>query len=747
MISKAISYYEIFEEIGSGRMGKVYRALDTNHDCEVALRVLLMDLVSDPACLEHFDREAEAIALLNHPNIIALSTIKEAEGVRFLTMELVQGQSLDQIIPHSKLPVLKVLDIGIAVADALQAAHGAGIVHRDLTPANLMLSTDGQVKVLDFGLARLADETMSAQPEQSATGSARGTVPYMSPEQARGQAIDTRTDLFSAGAVLYEAATGRQCFSGATSTAIFDAILNQDPTPPRELDSQLSPALEQILVKALEKDRDLRYQGAADFQADFKRARRDLESSQIVLPLDREGEGTTAIDSLVVLPFINNSGDSSIEYFSEGITESIINNLAQLPGLLVVSRSTAFRYGARHDSPRAIASELGVRAVVIGRVTKQGDNLSIKTELVDATSDSQLWGAHYNRKSEDVFAVEQDIANEISRKLKLNLTRAEKSRLARRHTDSTDAYEHYLHGRFYWNRRSVEGLKKSITHFSQAIEKDSSYALAYSGMADAYHILGYYNAIPSMESWKGAKAAAQSALAIDASLAEVHTSVAAVAAAFEWDWVSAQREYELAMEINPHYATTYHWYAFCLLMLNRFEDAIESIQQARELDPLSLIFNTDLGWCYYYAGDYDRAIAQYKLTLELADFVPARYSLAQAYVQKGQFYSGIAMLKRLQDPSYLGELGYAHAVAGQEDEAKNILSRMKSFAGDQYAAPSQLAAIYAGLGEKDQAFELLEQAYEERNPIMAYIRAEPCFDPLRDDPRYEQLVRRMNFPE
>jgi serine/threonine protein kinase len=757
MIGDTISHYQITEELGKGGMGVVYRAKDITLERHVALKFLNDAVSADRRALERFLREARAAASLSHPNICTIHDVSEHRGRPFIVMELLEGRNLTHRIAGVPLNLDTILQLSIQLVDALDAAHAKGVIHRDIKPSNIFVSDSDQAKVLDFGLVKRGiagnDEPTQSVTSNSATtdrdlttpGQAVGTVAYMSPEQARGQVIDPRSDLFSFGAVLYEMATGRRAFWGETSAVVFDSILNREPRRASDLNPQLLTALERIIRKALEKDRELRYQSAAEIRADLKRVQRDNESGRRMGLLGHVHDD--AVDSLAVLPFVNSSGDEQTEYLSDGVTESIINNLSQLPNLRVVSRNTAFRYKGQEFDLDKVGRELGVRAVVTGRILQTGNTLVVRADMVDTRSDSQLWGAHYSRSIEDIFAVEQDIASEISNKLRLRLTSSERRRLAKRHTESTEAYRRYLKGRFHWNRRTEEGLRTAMKFFEQAIQADGRYALPYSGIADSYHILGYYNAISSQEAWHKSMAAARNALEIDDTLAEAHTSQAAVSAAFDWDWAAAEAGYERAKELNPNYATTYHWEAFYLLMMGRVEDAAVSARRALELDPLSLIINTDVGWCLYYARRYDEAIAQYKKTLELdARFAPAIYDLAQVQVQLGLYEEAIGLLQGLPDHPYDGVLGHAYALAGRRDEATRVIDELERRSQGQYVAPIQFALVYAGLGQTDETFFWLGKAFEERSPIMAYLKVEPWFDPLRADPRFEDMLQRLNIP-
>lgn len=492
-----------------------------------------------------------------------------------------------------------------------------------------------------------------------------------------------------------------------------------------------------------------------ELRRDLKRLKRDSESDQGATAAAKQAApaGDKAAKSLAVLPFINASGDPEADYLSDGITESIINNLSQLPNLRVVSRNTAFRYKGLSIDPQRIASDLNVHAVVTGRVFHRENTLIVRAELVDTTNDAQLWGEHYNRGISDIFAVEEDIANEISEKLRLRLTSAEKKRLAKRHTENSEAYQLYLKGRYSWNRRDETDLEEAIKYFQQAIEKDPTYALAYVGVADTYHILAHYNDLPAREAFPKAKAAALRAMEIDDTLVEAHTAVAAITAAYDWDWTAAEASYERTRKLGRDYATTHHWHAFYLLMMGKVDEAIEEIGRAWRLDPLSSIINADVGWCLYYARQYDRAIGQYRKTLELdPNFAMAHHYLAQVFVQVGFFDESIAEYEEAMRLAgsrrgYLGELGAAYAISDRRAEAMKMLEELKEESKRGYVSPSSMAIACIGLGEKDQAFAWLDRAYGERITIMAYLKVDPWFDSLRSDPRFQSLLRRMNLPE
>ena len=594
--------------------------------------------------------------------------------------------------------------------------------------------------------------------------------------------MDGRTDLFSFGIVLYEMATGRLPFQGDSLGLITEAILNRNPVAPIRVNPDIPPALQEVIHRALEKDSNLRYQHAADMRAELQRLKRDTESGRRAAEEETESARypTTSrlsstgkrrartssvqtaalrpqrvskiIDSLAVLPFENASGDPEHEYLSDGITGSLINILATLPKLRVMAQSTVFRYKGREIDPQAIGRELNVRAVLTGRMMQSGGSLRIGTELVDVATGSQLWGAQYDRKPGDIFAVQDEISNEISGKLRLQLTRAEKKRLTKRHTENAEAYRLYLKGRHHWNRWTEEGFYKAIEYFQQAVEKDPSYALAYTGLADSYVLLGWNSYLPPKEAFPKGKAAAMTALQLDPDLAEAHTSLAALLWLHDWQWEEAQTEFKRSLELSPTYPTANHWYAEYVMTMGRHEEAIARMKNGQELDPLSLIINVAVGWAFYFARRYDEAIEQLRRTVELDPNYPVTYWILGLLLRKTGCYE-LAITEgekgvKLSGGSPLMRAALAHTfgAAGRTKEAFQMLDDLTELAKQKYVAPYFFAGIHIGLGENDRAIEYLEKSYEEHSHWLIYLHIDPSMDGLRDDPRFQDLLRRVGLP-
>jgi serine/threonine-protein kinase len=793
LVGKALGPYRVISLLGEGGMGLVYLAFDEALQRKVALKFLPPEFTSDKRRVQRFRLEARATSALNHPNILTVHEIGETDGRHFIVTEFVEGETLRRLVGRGRSRVSEVLDLAVQLTSALSAAHAAGIVHRDIKPENIMVRPDGYVKVVDFGIAKLTESAASLSYTGTVvtteTGAA-GTVHYMSPEQARGLDTDGRTDLWSLGVVLYEMLAGRTPFSGTTQSQIVTSILENEPQPLTHNFPEVPAELEWIIAHALRKDREERYQTAKELLAALKSLQRRLESAARLesiggpwrgrgTPLTAGGGRRTesagrlenispdatraasasgrrrtrkAIDSLAILPLDNESADANAEYLSDGITESIINNLSQLPRLRVMSRSTVFRYKGWEVDPLEVGRELNVRAVLTGRVLERGDRFLIGTELVDVSDGSQLWGGQYNCGLSDIISVQGEIAKQISENLRMRLSSEEKKRLNKRYTENTEAYQLYLKGRYCWNKRRQPEIEKGIEYFHRAVEADPNYALAYAGVADSHIILGFYGLLAPGEAMPKAKAAAEKALEIDDTLAEAHVSMAYVKGAYDWDWAGAERLFKRAIELNKNYATAHHWYGEYLAEMGRFDEAQEEIKQAHALDPLSLIINEAVGWIFYLSRQYDQAIKQYLRTLELDQkFVPARFCLGLAYVQKGmleeainEFKTSIKILGR--NPGVVAALGHTYGLLGRRSEAQKQLDDLSERSMRKYVAPYLIAGIYTGLGEKDQALEWLQRGYEERDVGLVWLNVIPMADRLRSDPRFQELLRRLGFP-
>ncbi|HYL56354.1 MAG TPA: protein kinase [Gemmatimonadales bacterium] len=737
--------YRLEREIGRGGMATVYLAEDLKHRRPVALKVLSPDLAASLGT-DRFLREIEIAARLTHPHILSLHDSGEADGLLYYVMPYVEGESLrGRLSRNRQLPLDDAVRISREVADALDYAHGRDVVHRDIKPENILFQA-GHAVVSDFGIARAI--RVAGVKRFTGSGIAVGTPGYMSPEQASGiEQLDGRSDLYSLACVLYEMLAGDPPFTGWSAQAIL-ARQAIEPVPPlRAVRDTVPDWLEQVVVRALAKSPADRFATAADFIAALAK-HGPLAFTSPALPLVQP---PPAANSIAVLPFLNMSAEPENEYFSDGITEEIINALSAVGSLRVASRTSSFAFKGATQDIRTIAEKLQVSAVLEGSVRRADTKLRVTAQLISAADGFHLWSATYEREMKDVFAIQDEIARAIVNALKVKLTSEPRLALVEPRTDNVEAYALYLKARYFWRRKSANGLKKGIEYFEQAIALDPRYSLAYAGLADSYTALGYYNYLPPKQVFPRAREAADRALAIDDGRAEAHTARACVSLLYDWDWTGAEQGFQRAIQLKELYPTAHFWYACCLWAMGRTADSVEQASRAQALAPLSLVANANLGWAFYFARRYDEAIAQCRKVLDL----DTHYLLT--YVVLGQVHLAACRydeaIRALQSAVSVSEglaftsavLGHVYGRAGRRREAKKVLENLEQRARAGYVSPFCGALVHAGLGDRDQAFASLEQAYEERSNWLAYLKTWPLMDDLRGDARFTALLGRVGL--
>lgn len=802
MIGQLLLQYRIVEKIGEGGQGTVYRAIDTTLDRSAVVKVLPPALTDSPSNLIRFEREARLASSLDHPNICTIFGLHKVEDIHFIAMQYIEGRNVRELVAGRPLDLRQALSIAIQVTNALAAAHARGIVHRDIKARNVMVTRNGAVKVLDFGLAKLIEPAhmVGSDPHLTEVGVPYGTSTYAAPEQAQGLPVDHRGDIFSTGVLLYEMLAGTWPFRGKTALDVRYAVVYHQAKPIAEArgeDSPLIQRLQPILDKALAKDPNDRYQRIEDMRNDLQDVLRELEADSSVgntltdvaqstvpallrprrifwtkpriiaalaavaaaavvvavlsfIRFRASRSAESPINSLAVLPFTNS--DPSTEYLSDGITESLIENLSQLPDLKVKSSSTVFHYKGRATDPKEIGRELGVHALLSGSIVQRGDELDVSVELIDVRDDSHIWGERYGRKVSEVVALPQQISRDVSQRLRARVDGLDHAQITRNYSPDSEAYRLYLQGRYNWNKRTVEGLRQGIDYFGQAIQRDQDYALAYAGLADCYLLLNVYNVASADDSYPKAEAAANRALSINSNLAEAHTSLAFVTYRYRLKWDEAEQHFKKAIALNPSYATAHQWYASYLVVMGRMNEAVTEAKTAHELEPFSLTIYSDYVRTLYYAAQLDQAQSEASKLIEMdRNFARAYYELGLVLEAQGALDRAIdsfrnALKMSPDNVTALSALGHAQALAGKKSDAERAIARLQELAKQQYVSPFQTAIIYAGLDNRKLALDWLEKSRMERFNWLPFLQVDPVFKNLRADERFVELSKSLGLP-
>ncbi|NIM91173.1 MAG: protein kinase [Candidatus Aminicenantes bacterium] len=780
--------YQIIEELGKGGMGKVYKAVDKEIDGKVALKLIKPEIAADGKTIERFRNELKTARDIAHKNVCRMYHLAKHEGTHYIVMEYVSGEDLKSFIRRSRqVTPGTAISIAKQVCEGLTEAHKLGTVHRDLKPQNIMIDKDGNARIMDFGIAR-------SLKEKGITGAGVmiGTPEYMSPEQVEAKEVDQRSDIYSLGVILYEMVTGRVPFEADTPFAIGVKHKSEAPKDPRELNTQIPEGLSIVILRCLEKDKAKRYQSADELHTELTNIEKGIPFAEKIVPERRPStskEITVTFGlrkllipalvvialvilgiviwqllpqkeavpepatkpSIAVLPFADLSPQKDQEYFCDGMANAIINALSNIKGLSVRARGSSFAFKGQQQDLQEIGKRLNVATVLDGTVQKAGNRVRLTAQLINVADESLLWSGQYDQELDNIFAIQDEITQAITDNLELKLLGGEKAKLTKRYTKDVQAFSLYSQGLYHWNRRTGEAMQKAIDYFEQAIEEDSTYALAYVGLADSYNLLSIYSDVNPKESYPKAREAAEKALEIDETLGEAHNSLAYFKERYEWDFAGAEREFKRAIELSPNYATGHFWYGELLAIIGRFDEGIEEMKKALELDPISLIINASLGWAYRAAKKYDQAITQLHKTLEMdPNFLIGHFYLGMVHTEMKKYPEAIVELEKAKELSggaavALFGLGVAYAEAGKPDEAKRILEELEAISKERYVSPWGIGSVYAALGEKDKAFEFMQKAYEERDEQLIFYKIDPISDPVRSDPRFKELLNKIGL--